>query len=311
MSAKRSFDIGRKQPVERTQKKKTKARTASRAKTERRPAPKKLRARREDERKRTQLLTFAILLLVVGIGIYGLWRPEVRIQNIHVQSIEDEASVASLVQQELSGTYYHFIPKDSFFFYPAKTVRQAILDAYPRISAIQVRRDGFTGVEIQTENREVAFLWCGEPEHIGASETFARENCYEADTYGYIFKPADIDIATTTSYLLVRGFIDTASTTPETAPLRALVVGSNHLPAVLNFIQSVQSLGTPIVSVTIRNDEVDLYAPSNTRITYVLGSEEQAQKDARAAFPTINLMDGSLEYVDLRFPGKVYLKRNE
>jgi hypothetical protein len=65
----------------------------------------------------------------------------------------------------------------------------------------------------------------------------------------------------------------------------------------------------PVVAFVIRGDEADLYAQSGTRITYVLGREEVTTQVAESAFPSLNLDDGSLEYVDLRFEGKAYFKK--
>ena len=65
-----------------------------------------------------------------------------------------------------------------------------------------------------------------------------------------------------------------------------------------------------VVSVEIRGDEADLYTPHGTRVTYILGNEEKAAALAASAFPTLNIQGGQLAYVDLRFEGKVYIKRH-
>jgi len=62
-------------------------------------------------------------------------------------------------------------------------------------------------------------------------------------------------------------------------------------------------------AVTLRGDEVDLHTEGGTRITYVIGDEGEAAILAATSFPTLNVNDGSIEYVDLRFRNKVYLKR--
>jgi hypothetical protein len=66
-----------------------------------------------------------------------------------------------------------------------------------------------------------------------------------------------------------------------------------------------------VKSAVLRADEVDLFIVSGTRITYVLGDEQNAFTLATAAFPQANLADGSVDYIDLRFTGsgRVYLKK--
>ena len=49
---------------------------------------------------------------------------------------------------------------------------------------------------------------------------------------------------------------------------------------------------------------------SGTRITYVLGDEQNAFAALSSAQSDFNLSDGSVDYVDLRFDGKMYLKKN-
>jgi len=68
-------------------------------------------------------------------------------------------------------------------------------------------------------------------------------------------------------------------------------------------------LNVSITTIDLRGDEADLYTPQHTRITYVLGKETVAAQLAHSAFPTMSVNDGSLEYVDLRFDGKVYFKK--
>ncbi|MBU2330176.1 hypothetical protein KKG57_01780, partial [Patescibacteria group bacterium] len=66
-----------------------------------------------------------------------------------------------------------------------------------------------------------------------------------------------------------------------------------------------------VTSLAIRNDEADLYTTAGTRITYVLGQEQEAVITAASIFSQLNLNDGSVEYVDLRFAGKGYFKRRQ
>lgn len=301
MSGKRSFDIGSARPKKPTR---TSSRKPARKKTQVRKAPPKrktLRERREAQENRNQFLVLLGVLVVCGGVLYLLWRPEVRIAEVHADTREDPQEVSALVAETLEGRTHHILPKDSIFFFPEEEISQRLLDAYPRIKEIRISRDGFNAISVETTNRESAFVWCGTPDESISS-------CYETDETGVIFKEY-FQVGSSTQ-LLVHAYIDTASTT-ETYPLRARVIGYEHLPAVLAFIQTIEALGTPIPEASIRGDEIDLFAESGTRITYVLGTEERAIKDARASLPSLNLMDGSLLYVDLRFPGKVYVKRTE
>ncbi len=299
MSARKSFDIGPQKPVA----KKTKAPVKAAKKKAPAPArPKRLRERREEAKGRVRTVGLVLCVLVIGLALFGLWRPEVRISTVEAAGMRDEEGVEKIVTDALTGTNHFVIPNDSFFFYPEQQIRAKVMEAYPRIQSLSVVRNGFTGLSLSSVDRETAFIWCGLPEET-------TRNCYEADAHGFIFMQAQ-EVGTTSAYLLVRGYLESGTST-DMYPLRSRVIGYEHLPKILSFTQSLEAFGTPIELASIRNDEVDLYARSGTRITYVLGQEVQALKDARAALPALNLMDGSVEYVDLRFDGKVYLKRVE
>ncbi len=300
MSAKKSFDIGPEKPVARKKASKS-ARTPAKKSVSAPVRAKRLRERREEEKGRMRGIILAFGVFVFAVVIYGLWRPEVRIQSVEAGTVANGSAIEALVFEAMEGSRYYVIPNNSFFFYPEQKIYSRILDAYPRISSLEISRNGFTGLTISAVDRDTAFLWCGLP----TAETFT--DCFETDENGFIFARAET-VATTSSLLLVRGDINTASTT-DSYPLRGQVIGFESLPQILSFVQSLEAFGTPLTAVTIRGDEVDLFAESGTRITFVLGQEAQALKDARAALPTLNLMDGSIDYIDLRFDGKVYLKR--
>ncbi len=91
--------------------------------------------------------------------------------------------------------------------------------------------------------------------------------------------------------------------------MRATIAGADALPTAFDFARKFVTLGSPTVSVVLRGDEVDDYLASGTRITYVLGSEQDAYTALTSARANLNLTDGSIEYIDLRFPGKVYVKK--
>jgi hypothetical protein len=92
-------------------------------------------------------------------------------------------------------------------------------------------------------------------------------------------------------------------------PLRSTLAHANALPATFELARRIGDFGSPVDTVTFRGDEADFVLISGTRITYVLGEEEQSITDLVSALPNLDLSTGLVEYVDLRFPGKVYLKR--
>ncbi len=263
----------------------------------------KLRDRRRDELFSKMVLTIAVFLAIAGGIVYLFSLPSVRISQVEAQGFPDPERVAVIAKEELSGRYYGLIPRDSFFFYPERAIRQSVLEEYPAVSSVSVGRNSFDSIILEGRPRVAAFHWCGGPDSLAAEDV----TCYEVDAEGMVFKQAIID-ASSTPMLHVYAVLDTASTTGA-YPLKAKVEGANHLPDILRFVRSLNSLGVTVASIAIRGDEADLFVAPGTRITYVVGHEKEAEKSAKAALPKLNLKDGSILYIDLRFDGKVYLKR--
>ena len=310
MSARKSFDVPRRAPAK-------KVAVAPAPTRRKKAAPKKptprvrestLRQRRREERNRVVWIWVVLIVIVVGGVIYGLWRPEVRIATV---TAEDSLKV--IAEEQLEGTYAHILPRDSIFFYPERDIREAVLEARPEVSAVSVSRSGLTSLSLSAVERSVAFWWCGTPE----SATAAIDTCYEADAEGLIFRPALVyeNASSTPSGSTLRIYANLLDATNTPAyPLRARMESLESIPDALRFVKAMKALGVSPVSIAIRWDEADLFIPSSgrgTRITYVLGREEAAAALATSVFPTLNLVDGSIEYVDLRFSGKAYVKRRE
>ena len=99
----------------------------------------------------------------------------------------------------------------------------------------------------------------------------------------------------------------TASSSP---PFLNTVANVTKLSALFDFARHLRTFGAQVAAAVIRGDEADLFLSDGTRVTYVLGDEQNADALLVAVKNKISLTDGSLVYVDLRFPHKVYfLKR--
>lgn len=307
----KSFDIGptKKVPVKparRATREPKKKKESSHPRLATRSPKKKLRDRKRDAFMRNLTLTAFALVLLAGATVYVLWLPSLRIQSAEAAGTNENDPIAAIALADMRGSYAGMIPKNSFFFYPVKEIRSDILDRYPEIAAVSLQRSGFTSLSITTSPRVPAFWWCGAPSSLAAEDV----TCYDADTEGLVFRRADTSASTTEKNMLhVYADLATGSSTPAEYPVKERVVGSDKLPAILQFAHFVQGMNITIASVAIRGDEADLFVAPATRITYIVGHEKQAEEAAKAAFPTLSLTDGSIDYVDLRFDGKVYLKR--
>ena len=267
-----------------------------------------LKVRRQRERRRA-IFIYAIGSIVVIAGILGsFWWQGVRIQGVRVLGIDTDG-MNTIATQVMQGNYHYLVPRNSIFFFPRNEIRTDILNQYPEISAVSISRTSLSTISIQSIPREAALTWCGamyQSVQVTASST--PPTCFNADAEGVIFSsipnPDMIASGTLKIYAPTAGINADSS-----SPLGSSIADATQIPNALQFIKVIKSLGVPVVAFVIRGDEADLYTQSGTRITYVIGHEEVTSQVAEAAFPSLNLNDGSLEYVDLRFEGKAYFKK--
>ncbi|MDP2651782.1 MAG: hypothetical protein Q8O94_01465 [bacterium] len=260
-------------------------------------AGERLAERRRLRRRRGLIAFFILLLLLLAVAIYEFNQNAVRISRVQIFGADQ--SLADIATQAMQGSYLGIIPRDSFFFFPASRIRAELLAAHPEFAAISIFRNGLTGLTIKIDNRVPVARWCGLAPTEGV-----EEYCYLFDVKGYIFGAA----ATTTQ--TINPFIVYAPLVDETLePLRATVANADKLPSAFDFARQLATLGSPVEYIVFRADEVDDYLASGTRVTYVLGDEQDAFTALVSARENLNLTDGSLDYVDVRFDGKVYLKK--
>ena len=272
-------------------------------------AGERLSERRRLRRRRGLIVFIILVLFLLAAALYGLQQSSVRISNILAYGTDQ--SLVQYAKDAMQGNYLGIIPRDSIFFFPASSIRAAIFADRPDIAAVSIFRNGFTSISIKPNERVPIARWCGlSPEtrfDLNASSTRSNlvSGCYVFDASGYIFAAAASTTQTINTFILYAPLRD------ETLePLRATTAHAERIPSVFDFARQLDTQGSPVSRVVIRGDEVDDYLASGTRITYVLGHENTAFTALVSARDNLNLADGSIEYVDLRFDGKVYLKRN-
>lgn len=260
-------------------------------------------AERRSRRRRRLLVASGILLFVLlGVVIYGLWQRPLRIS--HVVIYGSDQSLADVATAAMQGSYLGIAPRDSTFLVPEARIRALMISAHPDIAAVSIFRSGFTDLSIKVDYRVPIARWCGSTRLAAASSTASSTpiaGCYFFDASGFVYSPVN-DAAPVNPFVVYETVATTTTAVGMTLP------NADTFPAAFDFARQLSTFGSPVASVVFRGDEVDVYFASGTRITYVTGNEEGALNALASARADFNLADGSIDYVDLRFPGKVYVK---
>lgn len=273
---------------------------SERASSERHSAG-RLAVRRQQSRRRGLIIFGVVAVFVLGAFIYGAWQAPVRVS--HVVMYGADQSLASIATVAMQGKYLGIIPRDSTFFLPEARIRSGIMSAHPTIAAVSFFRNGLTGLSIKVDYRVSVARWCGASLDVIKIVKLDESRCFFFDANGFIYA------STTSSEQPVNPFAVYVPIATSTAVIGTTLPHAEQFPAVFDFARELATIGSPVSEIMFRDDEVDDYLSSGSRVTYVIGEEQQAFTALASARANFNLADGSVDYIDLRFPGKVYLKK--
>ena len=269
-----------------------------------------LHERRRRSRRRLRILLALLAVTVAGALIWLLWQPYLRISRITVDA--GDPSLSTIASSALTGTYFGIVPRNSTFFAPESAMRALILGAEPGIAAVSIYHTGIASLGIRAIARTPVGRWCGaSPDSAG--------QCWLFDGNGFIYAPAPVSATSTASSSVpieagevpLNDFFLYASATPQASlpfPQGATIAEAAALPAAFDFARQLASFGSPVVGVYLHDGEADDTLASGSVVLYLLGQESPAFTALSSARAQFNLSDGSVQYADLRFPGKIYLK---
>ncbi len=281
----------------------------------------KHRTRLGDRRHSARMRVIGVLgILTVFLGILvvvALWQGAVRVSHIHIDN--DNQSLIAVVKKTMSGTHF-LIPNNSIFFLSESSIRRAVLQAQPTIAAVSISRTGFDSISVALDMRTPLARWCGTNASSTPHDTLALDvitsssGCYFFDGTGFLYSPTSSSTSTFASttdqplvpYRVYAPLTKAASSNAYSSPLLSTISSINKLPALFDFAREIGGFGSSVTSIVLRRDEVDFFLKDNTRITYVLGEEQSAYALLMATKNKLSISNGSLKYVDLRFPGKIY-----
>ena len=257
--------------------------------------------RKERRRKARKALALSILLLSFGaVGMYALLQPDFRIQEVTIDGAEtlSQERIRDVIRTRLTGTYLGFFPRGHNLFFPAGSLRKALLAEFPLLSGVRFRRDSLASVHMSLIAREPYALWCEE------------ERCFLLDKSGVLFAEAPKGEKSTFPRLAVKDFAAEAA-------LGTAVLEEQQLSALVSLVGALEGMGfaveeielgeTRTVSVRLREGarlllaESESYTPALARLTLLLSEEDLIPRGGEQG-------ELRVQYIDLRYGNKVYFK---
>jgi cell division septal protein FtsQ len=257
--------------------------------------------KKERERKiRLALVVLAVTIVIVG-PILILRIKALLISNIQISGnqVTASADIESIVANDLSGDYLWVIPKSSALLYPKSKIKNDILSAIPRISAVEVSLSNTHSLSIAVGERTPFALYCTQVADISNPS-----DCYFLDSSGYIFSVAP---AFSGGVYMVY-----ASDPALDTPLRQQFMPSQQFKNLSDFIGNLSHIPLAPSIFVSKTDEYDLLLPSGTVVMWKPTQDLDTIYSNLSAFLTDPSLDKSTTsnflYIDLRFDDKVFYK---
>ncbi len=205
----------------------------------------------------------------------------------------------------MQGYYLGIIPRNSIFFYPERHIRRVLLEQHGNLAGISFFRNGTRGVTLRVIERVPIARWCPDvtPKTASTTESLDLSECWFFDDSGLLFATSS-QVAVVNPFIIYQSLGSALQIRGQTLP------NAERVPASLNLARQLDSFGATAVSITLEAPEATIALKSSgARIVYLLGKENEAYTALVSGKNQVSLTDSALDYVDLRFSGKMYVKR--
>lgn len=260
------------------------------------------RRRLRSQRKTLRLIGVgvgALLLLLLVIGAVVLsWQPYVRVSEIGVRGTEtiNPTQVTANVAASLDGRTLLF-PNDSIALYSSARIEKNLQEAFPALKEAETQRTRLTSIAVNVIEREPAFHWCGE-------STATTSPCFVGDTQGFLFRRDEVASSTLPTLY--------GPLTQKTDVLRSYVRAPGSAESVVALARTLTDAGIQVAHAALQvNDEVTLMLASGPQVYYVLGRESHVAETLPTLLEEVTKPEEPVEYIDMRFGDRIYVKRRE
>lgn len=249
---------------------------------------------------------FGILFASFLVGAYFLLRND-RITIVRAYTEGNSAisteDLQKIVRQEISGSYFYFVPRNNILFYPRKELTAAIAEAFPRIDSVEVSKHDLTGIMVTVAEKRPFALWCGDVYVAGDNG-----RCYFIDKNGLVFAKAP-DFS---GYVFLRYYGGGLGA----EPIGKFVLPTDSFKTFQFFLETLKREGLAVSSVAFKDgDLTEGYFDNGGKIIFnrsqdlarvienlklLLSSSNFAGKDSSGKF--------LVDYIDLQSPKKIFYK---
>ena len=275
---------------------------------------------RKERRTKLFFVFLLFLLILAGVLVAFFRKAEFQVKNFTVEGVQalDPALVQKVAKDYLVGNYLIVIPRTNVLLVSKTGMERYLMAKIPALESVQVNFSGRTNAHIVVVEKKPDYTWC------------RGDACYFVDRAGVIYEEAP-KFSPGIFISFVGGTLPVG-----TDPLRARFVTPADFATITDIlgvvasypmhILSVEYMTTPSLvpggqpentgDITLAVDQIkDIIVSPTTRllITKDLSTDSMLQSmdlllADKAFSDTLAVKGPTLDYIDFRFPGKIYYK---
>ncbi len=246
----------------------------------------------------------------------GVWSPVFKIKQWKVEGTNFTATMQAetVTKQFIESKMLKVIPRDSWFTFWGGQLTGQILSDYPEAASVQIERNIKQGIKIKIIGRETVAVWCQCGATIASATTTEKEKivlpvserCFFIDSGGLAFRESP-EISGT----LLPTFFRPVSVEPE---LGRVIMASSTIQFAVQARQQLRDAEVNFLGFILPVEEGSADLTALTDQGWAVYFDANRSLDAQAKVLSALLggelkeRRGSLKYVDLRTPTRVYYK---
>jgi hypothetical protein len=244
--------------------------------------------------------------------------PAFTIDNIEVSGnyIINDSSIDNFVRNKLNGKYLFIFNKSNSFIYPHKDIYDGLIDEFPRIEFLSLKRTNLKTLTVEIKERSGSYLYCGEI--VPESRNEVGENCYFVNREGYIFDKAPYF----SGNVYFKFYTKVIGPGGKNNFIKSYVLDNDYFHRLVKFIGQINSSGMRPIYIVINKEDgsstLYIYNSNNGKYPKIifkndadlnlifenLSTAMEKKEFKEDVMSNIN----NLNYIDLRFKDKVLYK---
>lgn len=265
---------------------------------------------RRQKIRKLKLIAIAVVsvVLIILLG-WSLRLEQFQVSNILISGnkVIPQEKIQSIVEDNLSGTYFFLSPKTNIFFYPKSRITKQIEDEFERVKEVSVNFVNLKSIEVKILERTPKSMWCG------VKKESAVGGCYFMDENGYIYAKAP-DFGGNV-FLKFFGLDYNSLLLGSESPIGVTIMDVEKFDKFTLFVDTLSEIGYKPISLA-RVDDHDFELYFNDGMKIIFGNDQDFEillDNLQSVLDSGELVNReNIDYIDLRFGNKVYYKfKNE